>query len=797
MTENIDKTDDLIDQLDKLLNRQKVLSEEIVSLREQVNRFRDDSLKEAAKKEVIIEVSPDDKSINSIADNIEENKTPVIILIQEDVSKESVRPPDRDYNSKTNQSSGIEKFIGENLINKIGIVITVIGVAIGAKYAIDHQLISPLWRVISGYLFGFAMLVFAFRLKRDYVNFSAVLLSGSMAIMYFMTYAAFSFYGLVGQVPAFAIMVLFTAFTVVAAIKYDRQVIAHIGLVGAYAVPFVLSKGSDNVTVLFTYTAIINTGILVISFKKYWKPLWYTSFVITWLMFLLWFVPKFGQNANTTVSAVFLSVFFFTFYVIFLSFKLIKKEKFDLYDVILMLLNSFIFYGAGFRIITSLQQGENYTGIYTFANALLHFIVSIIIYRRKLADRNLFYLVSGLALIFIAISIPVQLNGSWVTLLWAGEAALLFWIGRTKGAGFYEVLSYFFIYLAFFSFIHDLSPLSSIINTGVKAEKIIPLFNVKFLSSLLTVVSFGFISYTESRSGYQPPLRSGDELRKIISWSIAAVFLMTLYYLFRNEISIYWDQRYDSSMIGISKNGILIPEKIWNEDISNFKMMWILNYSLLFFTLLSLFNIRVIHNRILGLTNLILNGIVILYFLTKGLYVLSELRETWLNNTFSDYYIHTAFSIGLRYISFVFVGSMLFSTGMYIRQEFLKPVRLDLQIFYDILLSTSLVWIISSELISLMAIMKYPGSYKLVLSILWGVYSLVLIAVGIWKNKIHLRICAFVLLGATLLKLFFYDLSHLNTISKTIVFVTLGILLLIISFLYNKYRNIISGRTDD
>ncbi|MEP5635471.1 MAG: DUF2339 domain-containing protein, partial [Maribacter dokdonensis] len=83
-------------------------------------------------------------------------------------------------------------------------------------------------------------------------------------------------------------------------------------------------------------------------------------------------------------------------------------------------------------------------------------------------------------------------------------------------------------------------------------------------------------------------------------------------------------------------------------------------------------------------------------------------------------------------------------------------------------------------------------SYKLGLSILWGVYALLLIALGIWKKKKYLRVGAIVLFSITLIKLFFYDNSSLNTIAKTIVFVSLGVLLLIISFLYNKYKHIIS-----
>ena len=56
---------------------------------------------------------------------------------------------------------------------------------------------------------------------------------------------------------------------------------------------------------------------------------------------------------------------------------------------------------------------------------------------------------------------------------------------------------------------------------------------------------------------------------------------------------------------------------------------------------------------------------------------------------------------------------------------------------------------------------------------------------------------AMVLFGVTLLKLFLYDIASMNTITKTIVFVSLGILLLIISFLYNKYKHKISDEHED
>jgi uncharacterized membrane protein len=87
----------------------------------------------------------------------------------------------------------------------------------------------------------------------------------------------------------------------------------------------------------------------------------------------------------------------------------------------------------------------------------------------------------------------------------------------------------------------------------------------------------------------------------------------------------------------------------------------------------------------------------------------------------------------------------------------------------------------------------YTNQYKLGLSIIGGAYALVLIFVGIRKKQKHLRISAMVLLGITLVKLFFYDLSSLSTISKTVVLLVLGMIMLMASFLYNKFKDSIFG----
>ena len=683
-----------------------------------------------------------------------------------------------------------EKFIGENLINKIGIVITIIGVGIGAKYAIDHDLISPWTRIILGYLVGLGLLGFAIRLKRPYENFSAVLLSGSMAIIYFVTFAAYNFYGLIPLLLTFILMVLFTVFTVGAAIIYNKQVIAHIGLVGAYGVPFLLGNESGSLAFLFSYMAIVNAGILVISFRKYWKSIYYSSFILTWLIFLTWYIPKYETENHFGLSLTFISIFFSTFYLIFLAYKLIRKEKFEMEDILLLLANSTVFYGLGYAILRSDQTGEEFLGTFTLVNAVIHGIVAAGIYSRKLSDRNLLSFVVGLVLVFITIAIPVQLDGKWVTMLWAGEVAVLFWIGRTKNVKVYESLSYPLMFLVLCSLLHDWLTVYNVYDPEYPETRIIPLFNINFLTSVLFIASFTFMNILHNQKNYLSQWQHNKLLTRLMNFAMPAILLIAAYFTFVMEISTFWNQAYLDSLRTVDQD-LTIPQHFWNEDILKYNTISIVNYSLLFLSLLSFVNILKIKNNQLGLINLGLNTIALGLFLTIGLFAIGDLRVSYISQSMSEFYYRGSFDIGIRYISFIFVGLMLFTVYSYIRRKFLS---IDFKTEFDFLLHITLLTVVANELINWMDLFRSEQSYKLGLSILFGVYALFLIALGIWKKKKHLRIGAFVLFGATLVKLFFYDLTSLDTISKTIVFVSLGVLLLIISFLYNKYKRLIFER---
>lgn len=785
MAQDDPRIQELSQRLELLLKRQDAFAREIATLRTDIRNLTSSSpTLSGTQKEIL----PQPSSTELVAEPLSTEPTR---LEEPSVYRYQNKDATPDTPSRF-ASIDWEKFIGENLISKIGIIITVIGVAIGAKYSIDNNLISPLTRIVLGYLAGLGLLGAGMYLREKYESYSAVLVSGAMATMYFITFAAYSFYGIFPQNIAFGIMVIFTVFTVIAALQYNQVVIAHIGLVGAYAIPLLLSDGSGRVAILFSYMAILNIGILAVAVKKYWKSLYYIAFGLTWVMFLGWYATDYFSENHFGLAMTFAIIFFVTFYLTVLAYKLVQNEQFNRSDIILLLGNSFIFFGVGFTMIDGAGDADKYLGVFTLANAVIHFGVGWLIYQRDLADKSLFFLVAGLVLVFVTMTVPVQLDGNWVTMIWIGEAVLLFWIGRSKGVPTYEKMSYPLMILGLASLIQDWQ-------SGYSGWMEDPHFrqyaiaNIYFVTSMMVLAGLGWIYWFQQKKEFPSAFKTGSQFPVIIPILLAAAVLFVSYSSFFLEIASYWNLRSHDSELSLLAEDTGNTQFHRNHDLSSFKSIWLVNYSLLFVSALAFLNLRWIKSPTLNLVSLGGTMLALLLFLSQGLYELSELRESYLSQALGEYYNIGLFHILIRYLSFAFVGLALFSAYKTIQDN--NPNWMKA---FEIVVHFTLIWVLCSELIHWM---DFAGdaekqSYKIGLSILCGVYALFLISLGIWKNKKHLRIGAIVLFGVTLVKLFFYDIAHMDTITKTIVFVSLGVLLLIISFLYNKYKHIISDETN-
>lgn len=765
---------ELHDKIEDLARRQKAFQEEIQKLQNAVFEF-DLGERPAAAPRIVPE--PVKKEAPAPAPPPEVKAPPVYFAPP---TRPQAPPPPPAKKMKT----PIEEFIGTNLLNKVGIAVLVIGIGFGAKYSIDHNLINPLTRIISGYFWGVALIVLALRLKKSHKNFSAVLLSGGMAVFYFITFAAYDFYELIPQTMAFVLMVVFTAFTVFAATQYDEEVIGIIGLVGAYAVPFLLSDGSGRVVILFSYITIINTGILVLAFKKYWKRLYYLAFCLTWLSFMAWYAAGFEEK-YIAVSLIFSTIFFLTFYTTFLAYKLIRKEQLGKPDLAFMLLNSFIYYGYGYSTIDTLEGGEQLLGLFTLFVAVIHFIACVIIYKQQSQFRDIFYFVAGMVLVFITLAVPVQLEGNWVTLVWAVEAALLFWIGRTKSFPVYEKLSYPLIALAFGSLLHDWdTTYQSFYYYTDTDTKLTFLLNIQFLTTALVAAAFGFILWLGRQQRYQSPWQPNTLPANVFAFGLPLLILVVLYIGIFKEVETFWNQRYALSKIVVrTAYGDFYDQ--YDTDILKFQTLWLICYSVIFALVLSIIQIRFIKDRRLMIGSLALNVFFITVFLTAGLVELSYLRSSYLNDAANKFYVRDINNILIRYLGVALVIPLVIVNKHYLRHEiFPQKIREAERILFHL----AVLIFLSSELVHWLEMNRIENSFKLALSILWGAYALFLIILGLIRDLKYVRFAAIVLFGVTLIKLFLYDMAEMSTIAKTIVMIILGVLLLTASFLYNKYK---------
>ena len=100
---------------------------------------------------------------------------------------------------------------------------------------------------------------------------------------------------------------------------------------------------------------------------------------------------------------------------------------------------------------------------------------------------------------------------------------------------------------------------------------------------------------------------------------------------------------------------------------------------------------------------------------------------------------------------------------------------------------------------TLIRYMKYPqpelekiknleNQRNMWLSVAWALYSFIIIGIGIAKKYKLLRWTGLILFGITILKVFFLDLSFLKGFPRILSFIILGLLLLGVGFIYNKYK---------
>ena len=355
--------------------------------------------------------------------------------LKDDINKtpeETYIPSQKDNNwefpsHKPESSLSLENFIGLKLLHLTGIVVLVVGISIGVKYAVDKELISPVTRIILAYIAGITLYLLSLRLKRRFILFSAILFSGAMASLYFTTYAAFVYYRLFSFSMAFAGMIVITIFTVYAAIKYNKQEIAILGMIGAYGIPFLISVNSDRADLFFAYIIFINCGIVFLSYKKAWKGMVRLAMLISWTLFLGWAFSRYDGTMQLE-AIVIMSIFYLLFAIASVGFAISKKQSINFIELQHFLLNNILCFTAALLIFTDSKIDDRsivVTGTASIIFAMQALSAKIFLTKEKLLF-NYLVAFTVLSLVFYA---GMKWDGISVTTIWLVIAIILFAAG--------------------------------------------------------------------------------------------------------------------------------------------------------------------------------------------------------------------------------------------------------------------------------------------------------------------------------------------------------------------------------
>lgn len=717
---------------------------------------------EETSEKVVAEVLPKEKTVEEellvqepgivveavVTDNLkdasEDIQEEIIenIPVEDTAQKESLMSPVTvaPVVPKPKKQVNYEKFIGENLFGKIGILIFVIGVGFFVKYAIDKNWINETFRTILGFLTGAALLFVAERLQKKYRTFSSLLAGGAFAVFYLTVAIAFHYYHIFSQTVAFIILIAITVFMSVLSVIYDRRELAIIALVGGFLAPFIVSSGEGSYQVLFTYVSILNLGMFGLSIYKKWSELPIISFVFTCLIMASFLLLSY--SSDSTIISKHLLMFATLFYFIFLLpvFSILRGEKIQAMSrglVFVIITNNFVYLLSGILFLRNMGLSFKASGLLSLFIALVNLGLVLWLWKSRKDYKFLVHTTLGLVLTFVSITIPIQLDGNYITLLWASEMVLLLWLYVQSKIRVYEYAAKILVGLTFVSYLMD------VYSVMFEHHSLSTIFlNSSFATSLFVGLATGAFALLME---YYHQFFSIARRLQYSFWNplMLIISVAILYYTFMMEFSLYFE--------GATRSGAMF-----------------------LFTAVSISSVCYTFRKRFPITKHLTS-----YILAIGANVLVYIINIW-----GDQRIWTSPPVVLPWLTAAFViANLYYVARLYYITIGIKP---RFTIYINIL--ATLIWVtMVRSFLWQVGVDEFSAGLSLSLSIA----GFVQMGLGMRLHQKVLRMVSLTTFGIVLLKLVFDDLWAMPTIGKIIVFIILGLILLILSFLYQKLKDVL------
>lgn len=677
-----------------------------------------------------------------------EDKTPEVEeetpeTIEEPVEEEQEEPAmameeEEEIEEYATSETNFEKYIGENLFGKIGILIFIIGIGFFVKYAIDQNWINETARTLMGYAVGAGMLVLAERLHKRYHTFSSLLAGGAFGIYYLITAIAFHYYALFSHTIAFVILCVTTIFMSAVSVLYDRKELAVTALVGGFIAPFIISTDSSSIISLQIYITILNIGMFCLAMYKKWAILPMVSFAFTYI--ILWGTTALGSFSDSEAVTTYPTLFAFAtlFYVIFLLPVVFilrtqygENTRLGLLGIITA--NSFMYLIYGDFLLQHFEASSDTTAYLAFFIAAVNLAIHLYLRFRVEGQDTLRNLMLGLAVTFASMGIPILFSAANVLMVWAAESVLLLWLFTKEKNRIYELASAVLLLLTLGALAYYRTTDTFIHDTG----------DSLFFNGAFFVTTFVSIAYYVVAVIMQFNKELFSDTKRLIAYTpcnaIAyALGFSILFLAFRDNFHFHLEQ-----------------------PISEYASLLTANIMLLGGALILRKRFEISENKLAYEISLYLAGI--LFAMTVWNYTAPEgLLLRWLMAL-----------VTIAYMAYCMRGQLLVTSN-----------QRNLHTEYSII--STLMWL---TLTRLLLITFNEVNFSTAFSLSLGIAAFILMCIGMRYHSKEIRIVSLAEFGIVIGKLILNDVWAMPALGKIIVFISLGALLLILSFLYQKLKD--------
>jgi len=142
--------------------------------------------------------------------------------------------------------------------------------------------------VALGVVAGIAMAWGGVRLASRYRAYGLLLAGGGIAALYLSFYAALNLYALVGPEVAFTALIVVTVAAAAMADRTDSPAIALMAVCGGFATPFLVGGRGDQQVTLFSYTALLIGATMYLAHRRKWQWLNVVSLALTIVTVAAW-----------------------------------------------------------------------------------------------------------------------------------------------------------------------------------------------------------------------------------------------------------------------------------------------------------------------------------------------------------------------------------------------------------------------------------------------------------------------------------------------------------------------------